>query len=177
MEVISDMKEICNDNNNTNNLEVDSFLIDSLKNQKDCSFILKIDEEMELFMKDPTQNQKKFPSMNGYQRMIVHKIAHYYKLSHFYLNDKNAVTVLKTESSEIPVLRLKDLTEEPEEVPSVKLLKKPKSKESLEEKKNTVILKIMKGNNEVENNDVDVKTTKYSPPENVKILKKPEKKT
>lgn len=161
------------------NLVIDSFLINALKNpksqKKDCSFILKIDKEMEMFMKDKSMSQKKFPPMNGYQRMIVHKIAHYYNLSHSYLNDKNAVTVVKNEKSEIPLLRLQDLIEEPEEEvrPSVRLLKKPKNNIVVETKINSEETPT-KVNTEII--EPETKVNKYSPPENVKILKKAEKK-
>jgi len=169
---------------NDTNLVIDSFLINALKNpksqKKDCSFILKIDKEMEMFMKDKSMTQKKFPPMNGYQRMIVHKIAHYYNLSHSYLNDKNAVTVVKNEKSEIPLLRLQDLIEEPEEEvrPSVRLLKKPKNNNiiTVETKINSEEIPTKVTQN-VDNIEPETKVNlKYSPPENVKILKKTEKK-
>jgi hypothetical protein len=165
---------------NDTNLVIDSFLINALKNpkiqKKDCSFVLKIDKEMEMFMKDKSMTQKKFPPMNGYQRMIVHKIAHYYNLSHSYLNDKNAVTVVKNEKSEIPLLRLQDLIEESEEEvrPSVRLLKKPKINNNVETK---IIIEDTPTKVNTDNIEPETKMTpKYSPPENVKILKKTEKK-
>jgi hypothetical protein len=174
-----DNKDIFETNiGNDTNLVIDSFLINALKNPK---------------------SQKKFPPMNGYQRMIVHKIAHYYNLSHSYLNDKNAVTVVKNEKSEIPLLRLQDLIEEPEEEvrPSVRLLKKPKILNN--PNNNTVETKINGEDNSTKGNTDNITkgntdnitkgntdniepepepkvNLKYSPPENVKILKKTEKK-
>jgi len=111
----------------TPNFDLDTFLIDALKSQKDRSFVLRIDNEILSLLKDKHVLQKEFPPMNAYQRMIVHKIAHHYQLSHYFVSDRNAVIVFKNENSGIPVSRLRDLIEEPEEQKmTVKLLAKPK---------------------------------------------------
>eukprot|EP01124_Arcella_intermedia_P029043 TRINITY_DN6039_c1_g1_i3.p1 TRINITY_DN6039_c1_g1~~TRINITY_DN6039_c1_g1_i3.p1 ORF type:complete len:968 (-),score=262.21 TRINITY_DN6039_c1_g1_i3:2-2905(-) len=111
-------------------LELDPFLLSALNSQRDRMTILKLDKQLEQFMRNPDATHLEFPPMNGYQRMIVHKVAHYFGLMHTYDRLKKSVTVFKQEMSRIPVLRFNDLAEQPDDRSAVvKLLMKPLGRE------------------------------------------------
>jgi len=113
------------DNSELNVDGIDPFLISALKCPRDRPVLFGIDNELEMFIKDKYSFQKEFPPMNRYQRMIVHKMAHYFKLGHVYLPDKRAVFVQKQDDSQIPVKRLVDLCDDEPVKPAVRLLKRP----------------------------------------------------
>ncbi|CEI91258.1 hypothetical protein RMCBS344292_05555 [Rhizopus microsporus] len=51
-----------------------------------------------------------FPSMNSYQRLMIHKLAPYYKLNHFHDAMRKGVYVCKTFITELPAVRLLDIS-------------------------------------------------------------------
>lgn len=53
--------------------------------------------------------------MNSYQRLVVHKVAGYFKLSHVVDSAKKAVIIYRSADSEIPLLRFADLVEDDSE--------------------------------------------------------------
>jgi len=115
----------------SNNNEMDPFLLEAMKNPRDRLSILKIEKNLEDFMKDLNLKEMEFPSMNGYLRMIVHKISHYFNLNHTFIPEKKAVLVNKTENSQIPTLKFQNMSKEKEEVeettPPVKILSRTKT--------------------------------------------------
>ncbi|CAG8630750.1 3222_t:CDS:2, partial [Acaulospora morrowiae] len=72
------------------NTGLDGFLLAALKNPKDRLFLLKLDREMERFINDKNHTRLEFPPMNSYQRLIVHRVAQYFKLSHVVDNSGKA---------------------------------------------------------------------------------------
>jgi hypothetical protein len=54
---------------------------------------------MENFILDTSRTRLEFPPMNSYQRMIIHKVADYFKLIHTVENKKKSVVAL-TKSEE-----------------------------------------------------------------------------
>ncbi|CAG8541257.1 10788_t:CDS:2, partial [Diversispora eburnea] len=107
------------------NTGLDGFLLAALKNPKDRLFLLKLDREMERFIND-NHTRLEFPPMNSYQRLIVHRVAQYFKLSHVVDNSGKAVILYKSPETLIPTLRFSDLLEQEEEKPekSVKIMRR-----------------------------------------------------
>ncbi|ORX89478.1 hypothetical protein K493DRAFT_233332 [Basidiobolus meristosporus CBS 931.73] len=83
------------------NNELDGFLLAALKSPKDRLLLLKLDQEMERFINDPSRNRLEFPQMNAYQRLIVHRVAQYFKLSHVVDSSKKAVILYKSPETEM----------------------------------------------------------------------------
>ncbi|CAB4379057.1 unnamed protein product [Rhizophagus irregularis] len=108
------------------NTGLDGFLLAALKNQKDRLFLLKLDQEMERFIKEKNRTRLEFPPMNSYQRLIVHRVAQYFKLSHVVDTSGKAVVLYKSAETQIPILRFSDLLEQEEEKPekSVKIMRR-----------------------------------------------------
>eukprot|EP01114_Cavostelium_apophysatum_P017608 TRINITY_DN5280_c0_g2_i1.p1 TRINITY_DN5280_c0_g2~~TRINITY_DN5280_c0_g2_i1.p1 ORF type:complete len:806 (+),score=200.72 TRINITY_DN5280_c0_g2_i1:286-2703(+) len=95
--------------------QLDQFLLTALANPRDRLTILKLDHELEKFMKDPRRNRADFPPMSSYHRLIVHRVAQYFKLDHIVVDlegGKRAVALLKSPESRTPVLRFADLVEQ-----------------------------------------------------------------
>ncbi|CAG8450738.1 5772_t:CDS:2 [Funneliformis caledonium] len=111
------------------NTGLDGFLLAALKNPKDRLFLLKLDREMERFIKEKNRTRLEFPPMNSYQRLIVHRVAQYFKLSHVVDTSGKAVVLYKSAETQIPILRFSDLLEQEEEKPekSVKIMRRQQS--------------------------------------------------
>jgi len=151
--------------NNLNHSEIDPFLMQALKTPKDCLSILEIERDLEEFMNDFNLKQMEFPSMNGYLRMLVHKISHCFNLSHTYLPEKRAVLIKKQENSQIPTFKFKDLAKEDDEEEDVKppirlLSRSNNSNKTNVPEKPIRILKKSKGNNGTDINFESTNTTK-----------------
>ncbi|CAG8536353.1 8836_t:CDS:2 [Cetraspora pellucida] len=108
------------------NTGLDGFLLAALKNPKDRLFLLKLDREMERFINEKNHTRLEFPPMNSYQRLIVHRVAQYFKLSHVVDSSGKAVVLYKSSDTQIPILRFSDLLEQEEEKPekSVKIMRR-----------------------------------------------------
>ncbi|CAI2165045.1 7845_t:CDS:2 [Funneliformis geosporum] len=111
------------------NTGLDGFLLAALKNPKDRLFLLKLDREMERFIKEKNRTRLEFPPMNSYQRLIVHRVAQYFKLSHVVDTSGKAVVLYKSAETQMPILRFSDLLEQEEEKPekSVKIMRRQQS--------------------------------------------------
>ncbi|CAJ0645584.1 11698_t:CDS:2 [Entrophospora sp. SA101] len=109
------------------NTGLDGFLLAALKSPKDRLFLLKLDQEMERFIIDENRSRLEFPPMNSYQRLIIHRVAQYFKLSHVVDTSGKAVVLYKSIETQIPILRFSDLLEqEDDEKPekSVKIMRR-----------------------------------------------------
>ncbi|KAK9759865.1 hypothetical protein K7432_016669 [Basidiobolus ranarum] len=118
------------------NNELDGFLLAALKSPKDRLLLLKLDQEMERFINDSSRNRLEFPQMNAYQRLIVHRVAQYFKLSHVVDSSKKAVILYKSPETEIPILRFMDLLEQEEEPApqSLKIMRRADNSQSNQRK-------------------------------------------
>jgi len=121
--------EVTETNEQENTFGIDNFLLTALENPRDRLTILKLDQELELFVKDPSRVRLDFPPTSSYQRLIIHRIAQYFKLEHAVLDvegGKRAIVLSKTDESRIPILRFVDLIEQPEGPPakSVKIMRR-----------------------------------------------------
>eukprot|EP01094_Clydonella_sp_ATCC50884_P024007 TRINITY_DN590_c0_g1_i1.p1 TRINITY_DN590_c0_g1~~TRINITY_DN590_c0_g1_i1.p1 ORF type:complete len:622 (+),score=77.61 TRINITY_DN590_c0_g1_i1:166-2031(+) len=91
---------------------IDDLLLRALSVPKDRSLILKLDKELERFMKDKSASRLEFPPMTSYQRLIVHRVADCFLLQHIAVDKepgKRGVALVKLPSSRIPPVRFGDL--------------------------------------------------------------------
>eukprot|EP00299_Pterocystis_sp_00344_P000037 c10010_g1_i1.p1 GENE.c10010_g1_i1~~c10010_g1_i1.p1 ORF type:complete len:619 (+),score=97.60 c10010_g1_i1:114-1970(+) len=114
------------------NFSIDPFILSHLSNPRDRVTLLRLDNELERFMKNSSMKRLKFPPMTSFQRLFVHKAAAYFDLEHTVVpvdSEKQSVLLTKTATSKIPVLRFADLCEEPEQEPAkpVKIMTRPKT--------------------------------------------------
>ncbi|KAG0008804.1 hypothetical protein BGZ80_003038, partial [Entomortierella chlamydospora] len=112
--------------NETEDTVLDEFLVNALKNRQDRIFLLKLDREFCSFLNNPSQEQLEFPSLNSYYRMVIHRVANYFKITRVVDPQQKKIILFKTEQSAIPALRFSHLVEEEEEQPvkQMKLLKR-----------------------------------------------------
>ncbi|KAI9264187.1 single-stranded nucleic acid binding R3H [Phascolomyces articulosus] len=68
-----------NEANNT----LDTFILSLLKKPQERIFLLKLEKDLEDFINNHQVYRLDLPQMNSYQRLMVHKVAPYFKLSHF----------------------------------------------------------------------------------------------
>ncbi|KAF9428746.1 R3H domain-containing protein 1, partial [Podila epigama] len=117
-----DLDEDGNENEST----FDEFLITALKNRNDRIFLLKLELEFTNFINNQSQDQLDFPSLNSYYRMVIHRVANYFKLTRVVDPLHKTIIMYKTDQSAIPALRFSDLMEEEEEqtIKPMKLLKR-----------------------------------------------------
>ncbi|KAG0269487.1 R3H domain-containing protein 1 [Linnemannia exigua] len=113
--------EVDDDSNDTQDMALDEFLVNALKNRQERLFLLKLDQEFCSFINNPSQPQLEFPTLNGYYRMMVHKVANYFKLTRI-VDASQKIILFKSDMSAIPPLRISDLAEEEDEQP-VKMMK------------------------------------------------------
>ncbi|KAG0022104.1 R3H domain-containing protein 2 [Podila clonocystis] len=117
---------------NENESTFDEFLITALKNRNDRIFLLKLELEFTNFINSQSQEQLDFPSLNSYYRMVIHRVANYFKLTRVVDPIHKTIIMYKTDQSAIPALRFSDLMEEEEEqvVKPMKVLKRTPNRPS-----------------------------------------------
>ncbi|KAI9313862.1 single-stranded nucleic acid binding R3H [Dichotomocladium elegans] len=64
--------------------ELDPFIVDVLKKQQERIFLLKLEKDLRAFIANTNEQRLDLPQMNSYQRMMVHKVAPYFKLYRVY---------------------------------------------------------------------------------------------
>ncbi|KAF1801185.1 single-stranded nucleic acid binding R3H [Mucor lusitanicus] len=89
--------------------EPDEFIVDLLRKPQERLFLLKLELELEAFIKDEQKLRLDLPGMNSYQRLMVHRLAPYYKLNHYHDAMRKAVYVCKTFTTALPSVRLPDI--------------------------------------------------------------------
>ncbi|CAG2114585.1 unnamed protein product [Medioppia subpectinata] len=93
--------------------DVQQFLIDTIqKNKKDRVFLLKIEQELNVLVKDTKSTGYKFPAMTSYNRMLVHRVAALFGFEHNVDILGTAVVVNKCKTTRIPDLKFKDYIKE-----------------------------------------------------------------
>ncbi|KAI8372768.1 single-stranded nucleic acid binding R3H [Radiomyces spectabilis] len=80
---------------------LDPFIVDVLKKPQERWFLLKLEQELEAFVNNYQMYRLDLPQMNSYQRRMVHKVAPYFKLSHFHDPLRKAVYLCKTPFTEL----------------------------------------------------------------------------
>ncbi|CAM0141518.1 hypothetical protein VKS41_003766 [Umbelopsis sp. WA50703] len=120
-----DVSQFSNSENDTNdekqnvvemaNPALDAVILAALRKPQDRMFLLKLDLEFENFINNPARVRLDFPQMNSYQRLIVHRVATYFKLTHLFDPVRRSIYLCKNVSTEIPAVRFADLVEKEEE--------------------------------------------------------------
>ncbi|KAJ3129344.1 R3H domain-containing protein 1 [Nowakowskiella sp. JEL0407] len=102
------------ESSNNSNAEldgVDPFLINTLRNSKDRHFLIQTENQMEQFVLDVNGSvpRLEYPNMNSYQRLIIHRVAQYYKLAHVVEAVRKAVIIYRTPEAQLPQKALRDI--------------------------------------------------------------------
>eukprot|EP00249_Psilotum_nudum_P022569 c28569_g1_i2 orf=564-2009(+) len=103
----------CPDTTNCTAL-VDSFLREALQNYRDRFTILRLEQEVERFMRNPKQQQLEFqPMPSSYLRLATHRVAQHYYLKSMVVDfttpDGTRIIAQKTPESRFPTVRLADI--------------------------------------------------------------------
>ncbi|XP_044461740.1 R3H domain-containing protein 2-like isoform X2 [Mangifera indica] len=104
--------------------QVDQFLREALQNPRERLSILRMEQDVEKFIRDPTQQQLEFQQLpTSYLRLAAHRVAQHFSLQSMVLLDNNLpdgsgskIIVRKTAECRLPMIRLADI---PVNLPSV----------------------------------------------------------
>ncbi|KAI7088730.1 hypothetical protein KC356_g3044 [Hortaea werneckii] len=80
----------------------DPKLLEALESPRDRIWVLKLEQDIYDFVKDPKEASLNLPQCNAYHRMLAHKIADYYLLGHIVDDSASAVRLYKTPYCRIP---------------------------------------------------------------------------
>ncbi|KAI4352930.1 hypothetical protein L6164_007136 [Bauhinia variegata] len=97
--------------------QVDQFLREALHNPRERLSILRMEQDVEKFIRDPNQQQLEFQQLpTSYLRLAAHRVAQHYSLQSMVLLDNSLpdgsgsrIIVRKTSECQIPVIRLADI--------------------------------------------------------------------
>ncbi|BBM96930.1 hypothetical protein MPTK1_1g01650 [Marchantia polymorpha subsp. ruderalis] len=101
--------------------QVDGFLREALQNPRDRLTILRLEQEVERFMRNPKQQQLEFqPMPSSYLRLAAHRVAQHYFLQSLVVDsgstEGSRIVARKNAESRYPTIRLADIpVESPEE--------------------------------------------------------------
>ncbi|KAI9794774.1 MAG: hypothetical protein M1816_002902 [Peltula sp. TS41687] len=85
-----------------NKLEPDEKLLEALENPKDRLFVLRLEQDVIDFVKDSKEPTLELPPCNSFCRLLIHKLADYYFLTHFVDTKINAVRLFRTPFCRLP---------------------------------------------------------------------------
>ncbi|XP_027111336.1 R3H domain-containing protein 2-like [Coffea eugenioides] len=96
---------------------VDQFLREALQNPRERLSVLRMEQDVEKFIRDPTRQQMEFYQLpTSYLRLAAHRVAQHYSLQSMVLLDNNLpdgsgsrIIVRKTSECRIPLIRLADI--------------------------------------------------------------------
>ncbi|XWS56863.1 hypothetical protein CRYUN_Cryun09bG0121900 [Craigia yunnanensis] len=97
--------------------QVDQFLREAIQNPRERLSILRMEQDVEKFIHDPTQQQLEFQQLpTSYLRLAAHRVAQHYSLQSMVLLDNNLpdgsgfrIIVRKTSECRLPPIRLADI--------------------------------------------------------------------
>ncbi|KAF5742613.1 R3H domain-containing protein 2-like isoform X1 [Tripterygium wilfordii] len=97
--------------------QVDQFLREALQNPRERLSVLRMEQAVEKFIRDPNQQQLEFPQLpTSYLRLAAHRVAQHYSLHSMVLSDNNLsdssgsrIIVCKTSECRLPMIRLADI--------------------------------------------------------------------
>ncbi|KAE8717912.1 pentatricopeptide repeat-containing protein [Hibiscus syriacus] len=97
--------------------QVDQFLREAIQNPRERLSILRMEQDVENFIRDPSQQQFEFQQLpTSYLRLAAHRIAQHYSLQSMVLLDNNLpdgsgsrIIVCKTSECRLPRIRLSDI--------------------------------------------------------------------
>ncbi|KAF1809979.1 hypothetical protein P152DRAFT_493708 [Eremomyces bilateralis CBS 781.70] len=91
------------DTNPTNGMpQPDEKLIEALQSYRDRVWVLKLEQDVLDFIKNPSEQQLDLPQCNSFYRMLAHRMADYYMLRHTLDPSGNAVRIHKTDFNRLP---------------------------------------------------------------------------
>ena len=92
------------------------FLMETLKTSvKNRDFLIRIEKDVLSFIRDDSKSSHKFPGMNTFNRMLVHRVAAFFGLDHSVeKRSPDCVTVTKCEKTRIPDLKFEEVPVSPE---------------------------------------------------------------
>ncbi|THY89228.1 hypothetical protein D6C92_07294 [Aureobasidium pullulans] len=79
----------------------DAKLLEALNNPRDRIWVLKLEQDIIDFVKDPSEHSLDLPQCNSFYRMLAHKLADYYILGHAVDGSISAVRLYKTPNCRI----------------------------------------------------------------------------
>ena len=82
--------------------EPDEKLFEALDSPKDRMFLLRLEQDIIAFIKSSTEPKIDLPPCNSFCRLLAHKLADYYALTHFVDNAVSSVTLYRTPYCRIP---------------------------------------------------------------------------
>ena len=82
--------------------EPDEKLFEALESPKDRMFLLRLEQDIINFIKNSTEPKIDLPPCNSFCRLLAHKLADYYALTHFVDNAVSSVTLYRTPYCRIP---------------------------------------------------------------------------
>lgn len=96
---------------------VDQFLRDALQNPRERVSVLRMEQDVEKFVKDPSRQQMEFQQLpTSYLRLAAHRVAQHYSLQSMVLLDNNLpdgsgsrIIIYKTSECRLPLIRLADI--------------------------------------------------------------------
>lgn len=96
---------------------VDQFLREALQNPRERLSVLRMEQDVEKFIRDPSQQQMEFQQLpTSYLRLAAHRVAQHYSLQSMVLLDNtlpdgsgSRIIVRKTSESRLPLIRLADI--------------------------------------------------------------------
>ncbi|XP_052198953.1 uncharacterized protein LOC127806037 [Diospyros lotus] len=96
---------------------VDQFLREALQNPRERLNVLRMEQDVEKFIRDPTQQQMEFQQLpTSYLRLAAHRVAQHYSLQSMVLLDNNLpdgsgsrIIIRKTSECQPPLIRLADI--------------------------------------------------------------------
>ncbi|KAI9754725.1 MAG: hypothetical protein M4579_004572 [Chaenotheca gracillima] len=82
--------------------EPDEKLLEALETPKDRLFLLKLEQDVIEFVKDSKDPTLELPPCNSFCRLLIHKLADYYFLTHFVDSTNNSVHLYRTPYCRLP---------------------------------------------------------------------------
>ncbi|KAK4756102.1 hypothetical protein SAY87_009859 [Trapa incisa] len=97
--------------------QVDQFLLEAIQNPRERLSVLRMEQDIEKFIRDPSQQQFEFHQLpTSYLRLAAHRVAQHYSLQSMVLVDSglsdgssSRIIVRKTSESQLPAIRLADI--------------------------------------------------------------------
>uniref|UniRef100_A0A8C6S697 R3H domain-containing protein n=1 Tax=Neogobius melanostomus TaxID=47308 RepID=A0A8C6S697_9GOBI len=84
-------------------IDLHEFLVNTLKgNPRDRIMLLKLEQDILDFISNNESQQRKFPPMSSYHRMLLHRVAAYFGMDHNVDPSGKSVVINKTSNTRIP---------------------------------------------------------------------------
>ena len=112
--------------------EPDEKLFEALESPKDRMFLLRLEQDIINFIKGSSEPKIDLPPCNSFCRLLAHKLADYYALTHFVDNAVSSVTLYRTPYCRIPTplgelakAQAANTSSAPVVLPAMKIMRRP----------------------------------------------------